>query len=216
MGKSTTPSFVVSLRLLPTKENEQELEYRFHAGAHLYNLCVKESRKRVHKLLKDTEYKTRRKAYSGTKEEQEVLFKIRARYGLAGNYSLEPYPWSLILKKDERSLQNIWIQVHVPRFRILYGMQYQIFCSKMESRFILKGLETFVRWKVKPINKASCLKGITLNGTACTFLFKYARKMRTSSSVFKITESSTAVFTESGTSTNGVITWNWLWKEFPL
>ena len=91
MGKSTTPSFVVSLRLLPTKENEQELEYRFHAGAHLYNLCVKESRKRVHKLLKDAEYKTRRKAYSGTKEQQEVLFKIRARYGLAGNYSLESY-----------------------------------------------------------------------------------------------------------------------------
>jgi len=68
MEKSTTPSFVVSLRLLPTKEDEQELEYRFRAGAHLYNLCVKEARKRVHKLLKDTEYKALRKAYSGTKK----------------------------------------------------------------------------------------------------------------------------------------------------
>ena len=38
MGKSTTPSFVVSLRLLTTKEDEQELEYRFRAGTHLYNL----------------------------------------------------------------------------------------------------------------------------------------------------------------------------------
>lgn len=91
MGKSTTPSFVVSLRLLTTKEDERELEYRFRAGAHLYNLCVKEARKRAHKLLKDAEYKARRKAYSGTKGERDALFEIRARYGLAGNYSLEPY-----------------------------------------------------------------------------------------------------------------------------
>lgn len=91
MGKSTTPSFVVSLRLLPTKEDEQELECRFRAGAHLYNLCVKEAQKRVHKLLKDAEYKARRKAYSGAKEERDALFEIRARYGLAGSYSLESY-----------------------------------------------------------------------------------------------------------------------------
>lgn len=91
MEKSTTPSFVVSLRLLTTKEDEQALEYRFHAGAHLYNLCVKEARKRTHKLLKDAEYKARRKTYSGTKEEREVLLEIRARYGLAGSYFLEPY-----------------------------------------------------------------------------------------------------------------------------
>lgn len=91
MGKSLTPSFVVSLRLLPTKEDEQELEYRFRAGTHLYNLCVKEARKRAHKLLKDAEYKTRRKAYSGTKEERDALLEFRARYGLAGSYFLEPY-----------------------------------------------------------------------------------------------------------------------------
>lgn len=84
MGKSTTPSFVISLRILPTEEDERELEYRFHAGAHLYNLCVKEARKRAHKLLKNAEYKARRKTYSGTKEEQKVLLEIRARYGLAG------------------------------------------------------------------------------------------------------------------------------------
>lgn len=91
MGKSTTPSFVVSLRLLATKEDEQELEYRFYAGAHLYNLCVKEARKRAHKMLKDAEYKARRKAYSGTKEERDALLEIRARYGLTGSYSLESY-----------------------------------------------------------------------------------------------------------------------------
>lgn len=91
MGKSTTPSFAVSLRLLPIKEDERELEYRFCAGTHLYNLCVKEARKRAHKLLKDAEYKTRRKAYSGTKEERDALLEIRAQYGLAGNYSLESY-----------------------------------------------------------------------------------------------------------------------------
>lgn len=91
MGKSATPSFIVSLRLLPTNEDEQELEYRFRAGAHLYNLCVKEARKRAHKLSKDAEYKARRKTYSGTKEERDALFEIRARYGLAGSYFLEPY-----------------------------------------------------------------------------------------------------------------------------
>lgn len=91
MGKSTTLSFIVSLRLLPTKEDEQELEYRFRAGAHLYNLCVKEAQKRVHKLLKDAEYKAHRKAYSGTKEERDALFEIRTQYGLAGSYFLEPY-----------------------------------------------------------------------------------------------------------------------------
>ena len=91
MGKSTTTSFVISLRLLPTEKDERELEYRFHAGAHLYNLCVKEAQKRVHKLLKDAEYKALRKAYSGTKKEREALLEIRVRYGLAGSYSLEPY-----------------------------------------------------------------------------------------------------------------------------
>ena len=81
MGKSTTSSFVVSLRLLTTKEDEQELEYRFRAGAHLYNLCVKEARKRVHKMLKDAEYKARRKAYSGTKKEPLTFYsKMESRF----------------------------------------------------------------------------------------------------------------------------------------
>lgn len=91
MPKSTTPSFVLSLRLMTTPEDEQVLNYRFGIGAHLYNVCVTEASKRTNKLLKDAQYKALCKTYKGTKKEQEVLKSIRAEYELAGSYSLEPY-----------------------------------------------------------------------------------------------------------------------------
>ena len=160
MGKSTTPSFVVNLRLLTTKEDEQELEYRFRVGTHLYNLCVKEAQKRAHKLLKDAEYKARRKVYSGAKEERDTLLEIRARYGLAGSYSLESYikegrkKFAKHLDSDTcaKISQTVWSatadflfkdgeQIHFKKVRDFRSME-----SKTNKQGILfKG--TYVKWR---------------------------------------------------------------------
>lgn len=188
MGKSTTSSFVVSLRLLTTKEDEQELEYRFRAGAHLYNLCVKEARKRVHKLLKDAEYKARRKAYSDTKEEQEALFEIRARYGLAGSYSLEPYikegrkKFAKHLDSDTcaKISQTVWSatadflfkdgeQIHFRKIRDFRSME-----SKTNKQGILfKG--TYVKWRGLHISVRVCKKDVYAKRCLQNHRIKYCR-----------------------------------------
>lgn len=48
--------FALTLRLMTTEEDEHILAKRFRIASHIYNVMVKEARKRIHKLRKDKEY----------------------------------------------------------------------------------------------------------------------------------------------------------------
>ena len=91
MRKSTTPSFCLTLRLLPNKDDKAELKKRFRMGAHLYNICVKEALKRLNKLLKDREFQALIRKTKKTDDDKKKLETLREKYNLVGRYSLEPY-----------------------------------------------------------------------------------------------------------------------------
>lgn len=91
MGKSTTPSFCLTLRLLPNEDDKVELEKRFRMGAHFYNICVKEALKRLNKLLKDREFQALIRKPKKTDDDKERLKALREKYDLTGRYSLESY-----------------------------------------------------------------------------------------------------------------------------
>lgn len=91
MRESTTPSFCLTLKLLPNKDDKAELKKRFRVGAHLYNICVKEALKRLNKLLKDIEFQTLIKKTKKTDDDKKKLEALREKYDLVGRYSLESY-----------------------------------------------------------------------------------------------------------------------------
>ena len=91
MRKSKTPSFCLTLRLLPTEDGKVELEKRFRMGAHLYNICVKEALKRLNNLLKDREFQVLIRKPKKTDDDKKKLEALREKYDLIGRYSLESY-----------------------------------------------------------------------------------------------------------------------------
>lgn len=93
--KTTTSSFSLTLRLNTSDNDIKILEKRFDIARHLYNVCVKEARRRVNSLKKDKEYKRLMKIFAINKkfssEEKEILRHLRVKYDLEGKYSLEKY-----------------------------------------------------------------------------------------------------------------------------
>ena len=52
-----SPSFTLELRLMTTLEDDAVLDKRFGICNHIYNVMVKEARKRLSNLYRDHEYK---------------------------------------------------------------------------------------------------------------------------------------------------------------
>ena len=75
--KTTTSSFSLTLRLNTSDNDIKILEKRFDIARHLYNVCVKEARRRINSLKKDKEYKRLMKIFAINKkfssEEKEIL-----------------------------------------------------------------------------------------------------------------------------------------------
>lgn len=97
MGKSTTPSFCLTLKLNTSKRDEQILEYRFLCGQRIYNVLVRHCRKQFVKLFRDPEYRELLKERSNkdlSRKEKNALNQrlagIRMDYGLS-KYQLYGY-----------------------------------------------------------------------------------------------------------------------------
>lgn len=90
-----TPTFTLTLRLVVDEENLAILDRRFYFAQHLYNIGVKEARKRLNKLYKDKTYKAIMKEYRKTKKltirQNWELKSLREKYDLIGLYSFEKY-----------------------------------------------------------------------------------------------------------------------------
>ncbi len=78
--QSSTPSFVVELRLKPTSQDEKALDKALDAGRLLYNACLGESLRRLELMRQSKAYQKAAKMSKGA--ERTAAFKdIRTRFG---------------------------------------------------------------------------------------------------------------------------------------
>lgn len=95
MSKGNNLTYTLTLRLLTNDVDEDILNKRFRVACHLYNVGVKEARRRINKLYKDKEYNSIIKSYHKKKEftlnDEERLKQLRKQYGLYGFACFESY-----------------------------------------------------------------------------------------------------------------------------
>ena len=89
-----SPSFTLELRLMTTPEDDAVLDKRFGICNHIYNVMVKEARKRLSNLYRDHEYKEIMYPYYRTGKfktgDKKKLDGLRKKYGLT-EYSFKNY-----------------------------------------------------------------------------------------------------------------------------
>lgn len=99
--------FALTLRLMTTEEDEAILAKRFRIASHIYNVMVKEARKRLHKLRKDKEYKEIMKHLSVSKGKYRKGDKTRLRE-LNRLYGLSEYDFHFYIDRGQKQYsQNI-------------------------------------------------------------------------------------------------------------
>ena len=89
-----SPTFTLELRLMTTPEDDAVLDKRFGICNHIYNVMVKEARKRLSNLYRDHEYKEIMYPYCRTGKfktgDKKKLAALREKYGLT-EYSFHKY-----------------------------------------------------------------------------------------------------------------------------
>ena len=89
-----SPTFTLELRLMTTSEDDVVLDKRFGICNHIYNVMVKEARKRLSNLYRDHEYKEIMYPYYRTGKfktgDKKKLAALRKKYGLT-EYSFKNY-----------------------------------------------------------------------------------------------------------------------------
>lgn len=93
MKRSATPSFVLTLKLNTSKEDERILAGRFLSGWKIYNTLVRHVRKALRSMRQDLNYRNAMNHYYEDKRSKAVkkeLGDIRERYGLS-EYALHKY-----------------------------------------------------------------------------------------------------------------------------
>ena len=106
MAEQTTPTFIIELKLKTNEQQETVLDKRFRIGNHIYNVMVKEAKRRLNNLLADREHKEIMYNYHQTKKfrkgDKTKLKEIRELYGLT-KYDFEKY----LAKGQNQYLDNI-------------------------------------------------------------------------------------------------------------
>ena len=93
MKRSATPSFVLTLKLNASKEDERILTGRFSSGWKIYNVLVRHVRKALRSMRQDPEYRDAMDRYHKDRKSKAVkkeLSDIRNQYGLS-EYGLHKY-----------------------------------------------------------------------------------------------------------------------------
>ena len=157
MKRSSTPSFVLTMKLNTGLYESDILDYRFHCGVRIYNVLVKHCRRQLRKLYSDQEYlrllserslcapnDKKHKAFINQK-----LADIRMQYGLSGfqleNYvKLQQYRYKKHI--DSMTAQKIAASVWRSVEKYLFGngkevhfCRYDDFCS-MEGKHNVSGI----------------------------------------------------------------------------
>ena len=93
MKRSATPSFVLTLKLNTSREDEWILMRRFFSGWKIYNVLVRHVRKAINSMRQDPNYRDAMNRYHEDKKSKAVkkeLGDIREQYGLT-EYALHKY-----------------------------------------------------------------------------------------------------------------------------
>ena len=136
----------VQLLLKTSKYERHEIDRRFHALAHLHNVCVKHARKCMIHLQHDKRYAELRQLYNElvkkekmSKEEKSQKKKLakqlaacRTEQGLS-KASLEHY-----IKSVESNFQNFFLLSRYRQKQIVYGAVSRDVCLETEKSFILR------------------------------------------------------------------------------
>ena len=103
----------VQLLLNTSKYERYEIDRRFHALAHLHNVCVKHARKCMIRLQHDKRYAELRQLYN------ELVKKEK-------------------MSKVESNFQNFFLLSRYRQKQIVYGAVSRDVCLEMEKNFILR------------------------------------------------------------------------------
>ena len=93
MKRSSTPSFVLTLKLNTSKEDERILTDRFFSGWKIYNTIVRHVRKVLRSMRQDPSYRDAMNRYHKDRKSKAIkkeLSDIRNQYGLS-EYALHKF-----------------------------------------------------------------------------------------------------------------------------
>ena len=90
MGKCTTKSYIITLRMYPNNDDLIILGHRFNAVHHITNVMVKHAKKCIQQLERDKTYKDLISKKKLNKEEKQILTDLRLKYGLS-EYQFHSY-----------------------------------------------------------------------------------------------------------------------------
>ena len=121
MAKATTPSFVLELELLTTPQERKTLYKKLNIGRQVYNACLGEALKRLHKIQHDKAYGLLLQELKSVKQKLQTLEKLEK---------------SPIEQIRELKRQKTFIQSELKSIELQYGYSdYQLHswttgCSK--------------------------------------------------------------------------------------
>lgn len=90
MGKCTTKSYIITLRMYPNNDDLIILGHRFNIVHHITNVVVKHAKKCIQQLERDKTYKDLISKKKLNKEEKQILTDLRLKYGLS-EYQFHSY-----------------------------------------------------------------------------------------------------------------------------
>lgn len=112
MSRSTTPTFVLELKLQTNTETEQYLHSCFYFGARIYNTLVRHCRKQITKLRQDKEHRQLLALYIETKNKKQknlakqVQALSKELTEMVRSYELSEYQLHAFVKPMQHAYKN--------------------------------------------------------------------------------------------------------------
>lgn len=139
--------FALTLRLMTTEDDELVLAKRFRIASHIYNVMVKEARKRIHKLKMDKDYQEIMNHLKKSKGKYRKGDKTRLRE-LNRLYGLSEYDFHFYIDKGQKQYDknidsqarqkiatNVWRAVQ----KVLYSNGHTIHFHKEKNLKSISG-----------------------------------------------------------------------------
>ena len=157
MGRCKTPSYTLEVKLNVTVPQEQELGHRFFLCNKVYNVMVKEARRRLGRYYMNPEVKAilkkrkENKNYEFTQEEKDTMNKIQAELGLT-EFDFHTYikKQNAPLKKmiDANTIQKLASRCWQATKSVLFSNGETVHFRKLEELTSVEGKDdTGIRYR---------------------------------------------------------------------
>ena len=129
----------VQLLLKTSKYERHEIDRRFHALAHLHNVCVKHARKCMIRLQHDKRYAELRQLYNELVKKEKMSKEEKSqKKKLAKQLAACRTEQGLSKASLERNFQNFFLLSRYRQKQIVYGAVSRDVCLETEKSFILR------------------------------------------------------------------------------